>query len=131
MTDPKHSALHQHITAVKKGERVFENAFQSVSRMILEKEINKVTVNGKEYTGTALSNLVERIETLELRLDDAEMTGTPRDLFLALATYPEQVDAAIKLVGARISPTEAARQLGIGRSTIYREMRRLGVERPA
>lgn len=42
-----------------------------------------------------------------------------------------RVDAAIKLVEARISPTEAARQLGIGRSTIYREMRRLGIERPA
>ena len=41
-----------------------------------------------------------------------------------------KVDAAIKLVEARISPTDAARQLGIGRSTIYREMRRLGVERP-
>ena len=42
-----------------------------------------------------------------------------------------KVHAAIKLVEASISPTEAARQLGIGRSTIYREMRRLGVERPA
>lgn len=41
-----------------------------------------------------------------------------------------KVDAAIKLVEARVSPAEAARQLGIGRSTIYREMRRLGVERP-
>lgn len=39
-------------------------------------------------------------------------------------------DAAIKLVEAQTSPTEAARQLGIGRSTIYRKMRRLGVERP-
>lgn len=42
-----------------------------------------------------------------------------------------KVHAAIKLVEARISPADAARQLGIGRSTIYREMRRLGVERPA
>ena len=41
-----------------------------------------------------------------------------------------KVHAAIKLVEASISPTEAARQLGIGRSTIYREMRRLGVESP-
>jgi DNA invertase Pin-like site-specific DNA recombinase len=40
-----------------------------------------------------------------------------------------KVDAAIKLVEAKVSPTEAARQLGIGRSTIYREMRRLGVAR--
>lgn len=30
-----------------------------------------------------------------------------------------KVDAAIKLVEARVSPTEAAKQLGIGRSTIY------------
>lgn len=41
-----------------------------------------------------------------------------------------KVDGAIKLVEARIFPAEAVRQLGIGRSTIYREMRRLGVERP-
>ena len=38
-----------------------------------------------------------------------------------------KVDAAIKLVEARVSPAEAARQLGIGRSTIYREMRRMGI----
>lgn len=42
-----------------------------------------------------------------------------------------RVDAAIKLVEARLAPVEAARQVGIGRSTIYREMRRLGIQRPA
>jgi DNA invertase Pin-like site-specific DNA recombinase len=42
-----------------------------------------------------------------------------------------KINAAIKLIEARIPPVEAARQLGLGRSTIYREMRRLGVERPA
>jgi DNA invertase Pin-like site-specific DNA recombinase len=42
----------------------------------------------------------------------------------------DKVEAAIKLIEARIPPTEAAKQLGIGRSTIYREMRRLGVQRP-
>jgi DNA invertase Pin-like site-specific DNA recombinase len=41
-----------------------------------------------------------------------------------------KVEAALKLVEAGISPAEAAKQLGIGRSTIYREMRRLGVRRP-
>lgn len=42
-----------------------------------------------------------------------------------------KVDAAIKLIAANISPTEAAKQLRIGRSTIYREMRPLGIQRPA
>jgi DNA invertase Pin-like site-specific DNA recombinase len=41
-----------------------------------------------------------------------------------------KVEAALKLVEAGISPAEAAKQLGIGRSTVYREMRRLGVRRP-
>jgi DNA invertase Pin-like site-specific DNA recombinase len=43
----------------------------------------------------------------------------------------KKVEAAITLVKAKSSPTEAARQLGLGRSTIYREMRRLGISRPA
>jgi len=47
MVPSKNTTLHQHIAAVKKGERAFENAFQAVTRMILEKDIDKVTVNGK------------------------------------------------------------------------------------
>jgi DNA invertase Pin-like site-specific DNA recombinase len=43
----------------------------------------------------------------------------------------KRVEAATKLIEAKTSPTEAARQLGLGRSTVYREMRRLGVQRPA
>ena len=46
MAKSKQNGLHHHITAVKKGERAFENAFQAVSRMILEKKIDKVIVNG-------------------------------------------------------------------------------------
>ena len=42
-----------------------------------------------------------------------------------------KVNAAMKLVQSNISPVESARQLGLGRSTIYREMRRLGITRPA
>lgn len=41
-----------------------------------------------------------------------------------------KVSAALKLVAASVSPAEAARQLGIGRSTVYREMKRLGISRP-
>ncbi len=40
-------SLKNHLNALKKGERVFENAFQSVARMILEDTIEKVVVNGK------------------------------------------------------------------------------------
>uniref|UniRef100_UPI003D093967 helix-turn-helix domain-containing protein n=1 Tax=Sphingomonas populi TaxID=2484750 RepID=UPI003D093967 len=40
------------------------------------------------------------------------------------------MSAALKLIAASVSPAEAARQLGIGRSTVYREMKRLGVARP-
>jgi DNA invertase Pin-like site-specific DNA recombinase len=43
----------------------------------------------------------------------------------------KKVEAAIKLIEAKTSPAEAARQLGLGRSTVYREMRRLGIQRPA
>ena len=34
----------------------------------------------------------------------------------------DRVAAALKLVAAGLSPTEAARQLGLGRSTVYREL---------
>ena len=43
----KNSTLLHHLSAVKKGELHFENAFQSVARMILEQEIDKIVVNGK------------------------------------------------------------------------------------
>ncbi|MBW1994989.1 MAG: serine protein kinase PrkA, partial [Deltaproteobacteria bacterium] len=39
--------LHYHLSEVKDGRRRFENAFQSVARMILEGDIQKVVVNGK------------------------------------------------------------------------------------
>ncbi|WP_234885332.1 recombinase family protein [Agrobacterium rhizogenes] len=42
----------------------------------------------------------------------------------------KRVEAAIKLIEAKTTPAEAARQLGLGRSTVYREMRRLGINRP-
>lgn len=39
--------LKDHVQAVKQGKRRFENAFEGVSRMILENEINKISVNGR------------------------------------------------------------------------------------
>ncbi len=41
----------------------------------------------------------------------------------------DRISAALKLVAAGLSPTEAARQVGLGRSTVYREVSRNGAER--
>ncbi|WP_234818817.1 helix-turn-helix domain-containing protein [Sinorhizobium fredii] len=38
---------------------------------------------------------------------------------------------AIKLIEAKTSLTEAAKQFGLGRSTVYRELRRLSIHRTA
>jgi amidohydrolase len=42
---------------------------------------------------------------------------------------PEKIAAALGLVEAGLSPTVAARQLGLGRSTVYREVGRAGIAR--
>ena len=41
----------------------------------------------------------------------------------------DKIAAALKLVQAGLSPTAAARQVGLGRSTVYRELGRTGAER--
>jgi DNA invertase Pin-like site-specific DNA recombinase len=41
----------------------------------------------------------------------------------------DKIAAAIKLVKAGLPPTTAARQLGLGRSTVYRELNRAGTAR--
>lgn len=35
----------------------------------------------------------------------------------------DKLDSALKLIETRVSPTKAANQLGIGRSTLYRELK--------
>ena len=47
MANEKLNTLQNHLLAVKSGDRVFENAFEGISRMILEGEIEKVVVNGR------------------------------------------------------------------------------------
>jgi len=41
----------------------------------------------------------------------------------------ERAEAALKLVAAGLSPTAAADQVSLGRSTVYRELRRAGPSR--
>ena len=47
MANGTNHTLQSHLLAVKSGDRVFENAFEGISRMILGDEIEKVVVNGK------------------------------------------------------------------------------------
>jgi len=42
---------------------------------------------------------------------------------------PEKAKAALSLVVASMSPTDAARQLGLGCATVYREMALAGIRR--
>ena len=42
-----------------------------------------------------------------------------------------KIDAALTLIEANTSPAEAAKQLGLARSTVYREMRRLELTDPS
>jgi DNA invertase Pin-like site-specific DNA recombinase len=41
----------------------------------------------------------------------------------------DKIAAALSLVKAGLSPTAAAKQLGLGRSTVYREVNRADIER--
>ncbi|MCW2239180.1 recombinase family protein [Azospirillum canadense] len=42
----------------------------------------------------------------------------------------EKIAAALTLIKAGLSPTAAAKQLGLGRSTVYREVKRINPPRP-
>ena len=96
MTDPKNASLHNHILAVKKGDRVFENAFQGVSRMILEKEINKVTVNGKstfDFTifregKKHIIGMYDEINSFVSFVKDASQGGSSKEMAFVLVGEP-------------------------------------------
>jgi DNA invertase Pin-like site-specific DNA recombinase len=42
----------------------------------------------------------------------------------------DKITAVLNLVKSGLSPTAAAKHLGLGRSTVYRELSRAGIERP-
>jgi DNA invertase Pin-like site-specific DNA recombinase len=53
---------------------------------------------------------------------EGQASGTP-------TLDADKIAAALSLVKAGLSPTAAAKQLGLGRSTVYREVNRAGIER--
>ncbi len=90
------STLHQHMTAVKDGKLLFENAFQGVSRMILENEIEKVVVNGKTtYDFKIFRNgakhvigMYDEINSFVSYVKDAAENGSSKEMAFVLVGEP-------------------------------------------
>ena len=96
MAEQKNNSLHHHITSVKKGERVFENAFQSVSRMILEGSIDKVVVNGKSTFDFKIFRedkkhiigMYDEINSFVSFVKDAAQGGSSKEMAFVLVGEP-------------------------------------------
>ncbi len=110
-------------------------------KMLRERQIDLLSLEEKIDTSSAAGELIFHvfgaIAHFERRLI-SERTKDGMAAARAKGKRPgrqpldmKKVEAAIKLIEASISPSEAAKQLGLGRSTVYRELRRLGISRPA
>jgi serine protein kinase len=94
-SQPK-SQLHQHCLAVKEGQRVFENAFQSVARLILESDIDKVVVNAKTtYDFSIFRNgskhvigMYDEINSFVSYVKDAAENGSSKEMAFILVGEP-------------------------------------------
>ncbi|NDY72490.1 serine protein kinase PrkA [Desulfobacter hydrogenophilus] len=93
-TDPK--SFNHHVEAVKKGTRMFEDAFQGVSRMILDAGIRKVTVKGKTTYQFDLFNggkrhlvgMYDEINSFVSFVKDASEGGSSREMAFVLVGEP-------------------------------------------
>jgi serine protein kinase len=90
------TTLHHHLTEVKEGKRCFENAFQSVSRMILENKIEKVVVNGKTTYDFSLFRegpkhiigMYDEINSFVSYVKDAAEGGSSKEMAFVLVGEP-------------------------------------------
>ncbi|MCP5109034.1 MAG: serine protein kinase PrkA [bacterium] len=88
--------LQEHLTAVKDGTKVYENAFQGVSRMILGQEIEKVVVNGKTtydfkiFRGKKkhMIGLYDEINSFVSYVKDAAEGGSSKEMAYVLVGEP-------------------------------------------
>lgn len=89
-------SLNYHIEAVKKGTRVFEDAFQGVSRMILGSGIQKITVKGKttyrfdifSQGAKHLIGMYDEINSFVSFVKDASEGGSSREMAFVLVGEP-------------------------------------------
>jgi serine protein kinase len=96
MANNNSNRLQDHVVAVKEGKRCFENAFQSVARMILESEIEKVTVNGRTTfdftifrTGKKhIIGIYDEINSFVSYVKDAAEGGSSKEMAYVLVGEP-------------------------------------------
>jgi len=88
--------LSHHLTELKQGNRCFENAFQSVSRMILESKIEKVVVNGKTTYDFSIFRegskhvigMYDEINSFVSYVKDAAEGGSSKEMAFVLVGEP-------------------------------------------
>jgi len=89
-------SLLSHLDSVKKGKRIFEDAFQGVSRMILDAGIRKITVKGKttyqfDIFSRGKKHLVgmyDEINSFVSFVKDASEGGSSREMAFVLVGEP-------------------------------------------
>jgi len=90
------NTLKAHVSKVKDGDRNFENAFQSVARMILESGFEKVSVNGKStYDFKIFRNgkkhivgMFDEINSFVSYVKDASEGGSSKEMAFVLVGEP-------------------------------------------
>lgn len=101
--------------------------------MLKAKNIQFMSLEEKLDTSSAAGELVFHVfgaiahferRLISERTKDGLAAAATRGRHPGRPTLPEdKIAAALKLVNAGLSPTEAAKQLSLGRSTVYRELR--------
>ncbi|MGD9371980.1 MAG: serine protein kinase PrkA, partial [Desulfobacterales bacterium] len=90
------NTLHHHLKEIKEGQRHFENAFQSVSRMILGSTIEKVVVNGKTTYDFSIFRegskhvigMYDEINSFVSYVKDAAEGGSSKEMAFVLVGEP-------------------------------------------
>lgn len=110
-------------------------------KMLRERKIDLLSLEEKIDTSSAAGELIFHVFGAIAHFERRLISERTKDGIAAARAKGKKpgrqpldmkkVDAAMKLITASISPAEAAKQLGLGRSTVYREMRRMGISRPA
>ena len=96
MAPEAQQTLLAHITAFKDNQRRYENAFQTIARMILESEIEKVVVNGKttydfdlfRQGAKPVVGMYDEINSFVSYVKDAAEDGSSKEMAYVLVGEP-------------------------------------------